>query len=227
MQKNMGGFLFELKLLCGNYAYFSTITLGDKGSEKGREFRKPSLMKFSVQEKLKLLGHPSRMITNADELKDWLYIKGWAIVPNQVAYSLMPQWLKSKECIRSPLGIYTDIEITSPSALSRSARGARRNFILERDKKSCVNCGNTEELTMQHVLPYSLGGESSTRNLVTLCNHCNREFGTKYIPDLYELVNLHYGYDPSLIKTSIDDSNNFYQASFLSGNLMQTRCEVW
>jgi hypothetical protein len=227
MQEPTSGFLFDLKLLCGSYAYFSTMTIWEKSSKDGREFRKPSLVKFSIQNKLNSLGQKSRVVTNAHELKVWLYQKGWAIVPDKVAFSLMPQWLQSKECITSPIGIFTDVEITSQLALCRSARGVKRNYIIQRDKKSCVLCGDTEQLTMQHVIPYSRGGESTTRNLVTLCNKCNQDLGAEYMPDLYELVQLHHGYDPSLITNPLAELDDVRWASFLSNNLMQTRCEVW
>lgn len=88
-------------------------------------------------------------------------------------------------------------------------------------------CGDTEQLTMQHVIPYSRGGESTTRNLVTLCNKCNQDLGAEYMPDLYELVQLHHGYDPSLITNPLAELDDVRWASFLSNNLMQTRCEVW
>jgi hypothetical protein len=90
-----------------------------------------------------------------------------------------------------------------------------------------VLCGDTEQLTMQHVIPYSRGGESTTRNLVTLCNKCNQDLGAEYMPDLYELVQLHHGYDPSLITNPLAELDDVRWASFLSNNLMQTRCEVW
>ena len=143
----------------------------------------------------------------------------------------MPQFLKAKECIRSSLRIFTDIEIVSPSTLSRSARGARRDFIIERDNRLCVLCGATEkdrvELTMQHVIPYSIGGETTTRNLVTLCRDCNQDLGAEYRPSLYELAELHQGYDPSLINTPVTNSDVIHMAGYVSSNLMQSRSEVW
>lgn len=224
----MGAYAFDLKLLCGSYAYFSTQTIWAKESENGREFRKPRLVKIDgFQNVLRSLGKQCRMVTNAHDFKIWLYLKDWAIVPEEVAYTLMPQWLKAKDCIQSPLGIFTDIDIISPSALSRSARGSRRNFILERDKRACVLCGATEKLTMQHVIPYSRGGETTSRNLVTLCEDCNQDLGTEYRPSLYSLVELHHGYDPSLISTPMIDSGAIEMAAMLSNNLMQARCEVW
>ena len=221
-------YVFDLKLLCGSYAYFSTFTGFNKWGEHGREFRKPDLVNIDkFQNALKSLGKPSMMVTDARELKVWLYLKGWAIFPKEVAHSLIPQWLKAKECIRSPLRIFTDIEIVSPSTLSRSARGARRNFILERDKKSCLLCGAMEDLTMQHIIPYSIGGETTTRNLVTLCRKCNQDLGTEYEPSLYELAELHQGYDPSLINTPVTNSDVIHMAGYVSSNLMQSRSEVW
>lgn len=223
----MAAYTFDLKLLCGSYAYFSTFTHWIKEGEHGREFRKPSLVDIDrFQNTLSLLGKRHLMVTDKHELEVWLYLKGWAIVPKEVAHSLMPQWLKAKECVRSSLKIFTDVEIVSPSALSRSTRGARRNFIFERDNKSCLLCESTTELTMQHVIPYSRGGETTARNPVTLCRKCNEELGVEYLPSLYESAMIHQGYDPSLINNAVN-FDVILAARSISSNLMQSRCEVW
>lgn len=38
----MSAYAFELKLVCGGFAYFSTLTLGSKPGDGGLEFRTPS-----------------------------------------------------------------------------------------------------------------------------------------------------------------------------------------
>lgn len=52
----------------------------------------------------------------------------------------------------------------------------RKDFILARDKWKCVYCGATEiPLTMDHVVPKSLGGSDSIGNLVACCLKCQNE----------------------------------------------------
>lgn len=41
----------------------------------------------------------------------------------------------------------------------------------------CQKCGRRERLTIDHIFPYSLGGESSQQNLQCLCWYCNRSKG--------------------------------------------------
>jgi hypothetical protein len=224
----MNVYVFDLKFLCGNYAYFSTFTVTGKPGKNGREFRQPTPITINkIQSYLQLLQKRNMMITNIRELKLWLYLKGWAIIPENVANALMPQWLKSKECIKSPLGMFTDIQIVSPTALKRYGRGVQRNFILERDKKSCLICGTPKRLTMQQVIPSSMDEDKNSRNWITICEDCHQDLGETYLPSLYDLVEAHHGYDPSLNNTPVIDLNVINMAQYLANNLMQSRCEVW
>ena len=42
-----------------------------------------------------------------------------------------------------------------------------------RDKFSCQYCGSGEELTFDHLLPRSKGGQTNWDNVVTACSSCN------------------------------------------------------
>jgi len=52
-----------------------------------------------------------------------------------------------------------------------------RRFILDRDGWQCVYCGATEELQIDHVVPFSRGGACSIDNAAVLCGPCNRSKG--------------------------------------------------
>lgn len=55
----------------------------------------------------------------------------------------------------------------------------RRN-LLERDRHTCQYCNyKGEELTLDHVLPRSRGGDDSWENLVTACVRCNVKKGNR------------------------------------------------
>ncbi len=48
-----------------------------------------------------------------------------------------------------------------------------RRGILRRDSHSCQYCGNTKNLTLDHVIPRSRGGRHSWENVVAACSECN------------------------------------------------------
>ena len=57
----------------------------------------------------------------------------------------------------------------------------RRN-IFARDKNSCQYCGkrfSTRELSLDHVIPGSMGGKSIWENIVCACTRCNARKGGK------------------------------------------------
>jgi len=48
-----------------------------------------------------------------------------------------------------------------------------------RDGNQCRQCGSTENLEYDHVIPYSRGGTSSVHNVQLLCFRCNRSKGVR------------------------------------------------
>lgn len=68
---------------------------------------------------------------------------------------------------------------------SRTAGSTLRRFILERDNYTCQICKvNTIEnpnikLEIDHIKPYSRGGETKEYNLQVLCRKCNRQKNNK------------------------------------------------
>ena len=54
-----------------------------------------------------------------------------------------------------------------------------RKSILIRDNYECQYCGSRSNLTIDHVIPSSRGGEWRYDNLVTACSKCNTKKGSK------------------------------------------------
>lgn len=58
-----------------------------------------------------------------------------------------------------------------------------RYAMFDRDGYRCAYCGASEKdgvkLTVDHILPQSQGGESSFKNCVTACEHCNIVKGSR------------------------------------------------
>ncbi|MFI5985099.1 HNH endonuclease [Streptomyces sp. NPDC051555] len=48
-----------------------------------------------------------------------------------------------------------------------------RAVVLNRDGHACQACHSNENLTLDHIYPWSLGGPDTVENLQTLCRSCN------------------------------------------------------
>lgn len=51
--------------------------------------------------------------------------------------------------------------------------------VFERDNFTCAKCGSRRNLTADHIIPESNGGETSASNLQTLCRSCNSKKGAR------------------------------------------------
>jgi len=58
-----------------------------------------------------------------------------------------------------------------------------RKNILKRDNHRCQYCGCTSNLTIDHIIPKSKGGEDSWENLVTACIKCNNKKGDRTLEE--------------------------------------------
>jgi len=56
---------------------------------------------------------------------------------------------------------------------------AQRERIFQRDKRKCVKCGANTNLSIDHIIPVSKGGDSADQNLQTLCQECNHKKGSR------------------------------------------------
>lgn len=54
--------------------------------------------------------------------------------------------------------------------------------VAARDQGRCRQCGSTQELHYDHVIPWSKGGANTVNNIQLLCGPCNRAKGAEDIP---------------------------------------------
>jgi len=74
--------------------------------------------------------------------------------------------------------LYNLITMTSSEAKRLWRRSIKEHFGC-----TCVYCGQTYEqnqLTLDHVLPRSKGGEDISSNVVPACTKCNQDKGSKH-----------------------------------------------
>lgn len=80
-----------------------------------------------------------------------------------------------------------------------------RNRLFRRDNYSCVYCGNKRNLTVDHVMPKSRGGQNTWMNLVTCCSHCNRVKDNR-TPEEAGMRFLKQPYEPSIFSEVVNPS---------------------
>jgi len=78
-----------------------------------------------------------------------------------------------------------------------------RHRIFRRDEYQCVYCGNKRNLTVDHVIPKSRGGQNTWLNLVTCCSYCNRTKDNK-TPEEAGMKLLRRPYEPSMFSEIIN-----------------------
>ena len=90
--------------------------------------------------------------------------------------------------IRMPLP--SVIRLLEYRRIPHQTRALSRKNILLRDRNTCQYCGvvlAAGELTLDHVLPRSRGGQSTWENLVACCHRCNREKGNQLLHELKDM----------------------------------------
>lgn len=150
--------------------------------------------------------HPRVLGTSGDAIKLWVQCGCWlARYPNQgeripkeavrffagteeAAEELVRVglWKRAKGGYRMPRDIPA-INGMQPTPLWDTARDdyrrkipdSVRRRVMERDGYRCVKCGSTEDLSLDHIYPWSRGGRDAEDNLRVLCRSCNSSKGAQ------------------------------------------------
>ena len=81
-------------------------------------------------------------------------------------------------------GVFDYLEVTNRTRFKRwrarlSFTDAQRAEVYQRDGHKCRHCGIGENLSVDHIVPWSRGGEHSMDNFQTLCRSCNSRKGAR------------------------------------------------
>lgn len=60
---------------------------------------------------------------------------------------------------------------------SRKIPNSTRKYVLARDGYRCKYCGSESNLEIDHIFPFSRGGDHGENNLQVLCRSCNSSKG--------------------------------------------------
>jgi 5-methylcytosine-specific restriction endonuclease McrA len=108
-----------------------------------------------------------------------LVLKGVAMTEEENGHYLHAE----KMAMRLP----SVIRLLEYRRIPHQTRALSRKTILLRDRNTCQYCGVvlfSGELTLDHVLPRSRGGQSAWENLVACCHPCNRRKGNSLLHEI-------------------------------------------
>lgn len=91
-------------------------------------------------------------------------------------YAVMAAEHHIEEAITKRFGPFPEEE---PSYRKKKIGNGLRTKVYERDNYTCQECGARKNLTVDHVVPESKGGETTADNLRTLCRSCNSRKGAR------------------------------------------------
>lgn len=102
----------------------------------------------------------------------------------------------------------------------KALTNSEREFIFERDGRVCKKCKSTDDLTIDHIMPISLGGSKEPDNLQVLCRSCNSGKNNR--------VNLDPTLDePSLQEGKGSDNGNGKEVSYVRDLIFENEMLVF
>lgn len=104
--------------------------------------------------------------------------------------------------VQSQINLHPIVAVrgTVPSRGWRQAPGLTNHKLFVRDRQICAYCGGHfafDDLTREHIVPVSRGGQDSWMNCITACRPCNGRKGNR-LPQETRMTLLYLPYVPSL-----------------------------
>ncbi len=178
-----------------------TIVTEKKCSKCGQvktlsEFNKQKLCKYGVRpecKKCKYKNEKAWKSKNTERVREYMRSYGRE---HEKTYCEIRRARERQRYVDNPQAIlarnrkYTDRRPEVQLAIGRNYRAKKRanggcvspddwSDVLERYGHRCLNCGATERIEQDHVIPISRGGIHHKSNLQPLCKTCNVRKGTR------------------------------------------------
>ena len=99
----------------------------------------------------------------------------------------------------------------------QSSPSFTRFNVFLRDKFLCLYCGSDQELTFDHLLPRSKGGQTNWNNVVTACSSCNVKKGGRLLKNSDMTLN-HNPFQPST--EDLHKNGKYFPPNFLHKSWM-------
>lgn len=140
----------------------------------------------------------------------WISAREAAVLyaSNAVAWTLGDTFQVLRGGTQRSTGLQSRIELhpivavrgAVPSRAWRTTPAITNPKLFARDRQVCAYCGgrfHVDELTREHIVPVSRGGEDTWMNCITACRTCNGHKGNR-LPEEARMTLLYLPYVPSL-----------------------------
>jgi 5-methylcytosine-specific restriction endonuclease McrA len=109
----------------------------------------------------------------AYDFDDWVEV-------SQAKHRFQPEQYDWVRTVRFQIAVPKIIRLLGYDKLPSAGVKLNRRNLFARDQNRCQYCGRrypTSELSLDHVIPRSQGGDNSWQNIVCACIHCNAKKG--------------------------------------------------
>jgi hypothetical protein len=129
-----------------------------------------------------------RVIPLSDETGALIPSRHYTLINGEVRSSELEltddQWQRAIQILREEedaekARLLARLSGTSTTVSRKGIPESVRREVWRRDGGVCVECGSRESLEFDHIIPWSLGGSDTARNLRLLCERCNRAKGPR------------------------------------------------
>gem|GEM_PF-1874540 len=123
------------------------------------------------------------ILVASDGSRDWwlfedtFYSSTETLAPEETLVLVKEQDAKKRRRIDRARTIASVGEDAEGPKVRRTISREVRMEVWQRDEGKCVECGSNEDLEFDHIIPHSMGGADTVRNIQLLCAKCNNEKG--------------------------------------------------
>jgi len=186
LNKDEGG-----RLYCSIFSEW--VEWADK--ERRIEIRKASIVRADfVVERRRESGERCLVIDNPNELDVFLLTGGHAVIEKHLAKSQLSKWLEPEQVVAEGATGFTAVNDLNRDYKSKAPSRRLRMEVIKRDGHACRICGRRPgdnpdiELHVHHIKPRGVGGVTTARNLITLCQTCHGGLYPHYDRSLHHIL---------------------------------------
>lgn len=146
----------------------------EKLATKDRKYRLANLSKILHLRRVKYASNPEKYLAQAREWSNNNVEKAnetkrkWAVLNPGKASAAGKKWRDNNPDKRADMKLRRRARIAQNAVYEVS-----EEFLARLYSSPCVACGETQNITADHIIPVSRGGEHSESNLQPLCGSCN------------------------------------------------------
>ncbi|HEV7246871.1 MAG TPA: HNH endonuclease [Shinella sp.] len=156
-----------------------------------REIREASLAFARVAKVWHDISQPFCVVRSERQMLNFMLSGGNALIEPALFEDAFRDFLKPMISIPDGYVGFAGTSLFDISAFKRMPTPKLRMKILKRDGRKCRICGRNPdnhldlELHVHHIRPWSKGGITDEKNLITLCNTCHNGLDPHYDPGLF------------------------------------------